>query len=305
MNGLPYYKAYPRDFFDGTVGMDFELKAAYRLVLDLIYMHGGHLADDPRFIAGHLGCSVKKWNSLRAALLDAGKLTVSRGYLGNYRADKELEILKSYQGKQRENRAGSKKNKTLAETTVKPNDNHTESESEPYKEEEDARGDFSDFENQPEPPPAEPPECEPGFLEDIRHAVGIQPHSAGAYWADAALTAHVAAWRSYGLSDDQIIAEAKASRTRNPDPPDGPKALDRWMQAAAKAKRNAPAHGRGAQSKPDQKPATMEDQMKFYADWINGPRPCPPSAISSAMAKALLNAGLVTPSRLRERQIAA
>jgi uncharacterized protein YdaU (DUF1376 family) len=128
MNGLPYYKAYPRDFFEGTVGMDFEAKAAYRLVLDLIYMHGGRLVDDARFIAGHLGCSVKKWNALRQAILATGKLVVTDGYLGNYRADKELDSLKSFQTKQRENGSQPKKNKNLAEATAEPKPNHTEPE---------------------------------------------------------------------------------------------------------------------------------------------------------------------------------
>ncbi len=61
MNGLPYYPRYPRDFFDGTNGMSFELKGAYSLLLDLIYMCGGKLYDEPRFIAGHLNCSVRAW----------------------------------------------------------------------------------------------------------------------------------------------------------------------------------------------------------------------------------------------------
>ena len=89
MNGLPYYKAYPKDFFDGTAGMDFEVKGAYRLILDMIYMHGGRLVDDPRFIAGHIGCSVRKWNGLRSAVLATGKIVLTDGYLGNYRADKD------------------------------------------------------------------------------------------------------------------------------------------------------------------------------------------------------------------------
>ncbi|MBC8717497.1 hypothetical protein [Ochrobactrum sp. Marseille-Q0166] len=42
-------KPYPRDFIEGTIGMSFELKAAYRLVLDLIYMQGGNLPDDARY----------------------------------------------------------------------------------------------------------------------------------------------------------------------------------------------------------------------------------------------------------------
>lgn len=128
MNGLPYYKAYPRDFFDGTAGMDFEVKAAYRLVLDLIYMHGGRLVDDPRFIAGQMGCSVKKWNGLRSAILATGKISVSQGYLGNLRADKELDSLKSFQTKQRENGSKPKKINGITKATAEPKPNHTEAE---------------------------------------------------------------------------------------------------------------------------------------------------------------------------------
>lgn len=122
MNGLPYYKAYPRDFIEGTIGMDFETKAAYRLILDLIYMQGGSLPDDPRYISGLLGCSVKKWSSLRKTLISAGKIEVRGDYLGNLRADKELETLGKFQDKQRENRSRPNKNNDLK----KPPFDHTE-----------------------------------------------------------------------------------------------------------------------------------------------------------------------------------
>ena len=122
MNGLPYYKAYPRDFIDGTAGWPFELKAAYRLVLDIIYLQGGRLPDDPRYISGLLGCSVKKWKSLRADLIERGKLCVYGEFLGNDRADKELETLGKYQDKQRENATRPNKNKGLE----KPRPSHTD-----------------------------------------------------------------------------------------------------------------------------------------------------------------------------------
>jgi len=76
MNGLPYYKAYPRDFIEGTIGMPFEIKCAYRVVLDIIYMQGGKLPDDARYISGVLGCSIRKWKSIRQSLLDLDKLHV-------------------------------------------------------------------------------------------------------------------------------------------------------------------------------------------------------------------------------------
>lgn len=122
MNGLPYYKAYPRDFIEGTIGLDFEMKAAYRLALDLIYMQGGALPDDARYISGLLGCSVKKWNGLRERLIEAGKIYVSGDHLRNLRADKELESLGKLQDKQRENRSRPNKNNKLDS----PRFDHTE-----------------------------------------------------------------------------------------------------------------------------------------------------------------------------------
>ncbi|RBO91865.1 DUF1376 domain-containing protein [Pseudochrobactrum asaccharolyticum] len=113
MNGLPYYKAYPRDFIEGTIGMDFETKAAYRLVLDLIYMQGGNLPDDARYISGLLGCTVRKWNSLRGSLVAMGKIIVNGEFLTNERAIIELETLRKLQDKQAENRSRPNKNKGL------------------------------------------------------------------------------------------------------------------------------------------------------------------------------------------------
>lgn len=114
MNGLPYYKAYPRDFIEGTVGMSFEMKAAYRLVLDLIYMQGGRLPDDAGYISGLLGCSIRKWNSLRKALIEAGKLYAENGIIGNFRADNQLETSRKLQEKNAENGRRSNKNNGLA-----------------------------------------------------------------------------------------------------------------------------------------------------------------------------------------------
>ena len=130
MNGLPYYKAYPRDFFEGTRAMPFDLKAAYRLLLDLIYMHGGDLEDEPRFIAGSLGCSVRAWNKHRADLIAAGKIRVENGIISNFRADKELESSRSIQEKQRENASKPRQNNGLRKAMADPKPSHTEPEPE-------------------------------------------------------------------------------------------------------------------------------------------------------------------------------
>lgn len=130
VNGLPYYKAYPRDFFEGTRGMDGELKGAYRLVLDLIYQHGGSLQNDERHIAGELGYSVRKWNSLLARLVAAGKLQCELGIISNFRATLEVDKSAVFQGKQRENGTKPKKIKAIPEAAAEPKANHTDTDTE-------------------------------------------------------------------------------------------------------------------------------------------------------------------------------
>lgn len=202
MNGLPYYKAYPRDFLDGTAGMDFEVKGAYRILLDLIYLHGGRLVDDPRFIAGHLGCSVKKWNGLRAAVIATGKIVVSGGYLGNLRADKELDSLKSFSDKQRENASHPRKNKGLAQATAKPKASHTEADTEADKQ--------------------QPREADQTSRERLLSAMGADPISGligpnGRRLGTVADTTEAGKWSAMGLSLDQqcaVIAERCAAMRR-------------------------------------------------------------------------------------------
>lgn len=135
MNGLPYYKAYPRDFIEGTIGMPFELKGAYRLLLDLIYMQGGHLPDDSRYISGLLGCSARAWNGYRLALIGLGKITVENEIISNFRASLEVDNLKIIQEKQRENGSKPKKNKDLTKATAEPKANHTDTDTERKKRE--------------------------------------------------------------------------------------------------------------------------------------------------------------------------
>jgi uncharacterized protein YdaU (DUF1376 family) len=126
MNGLPYYKAYPRDFIEGTIGMSFELKGCYRLVLDLIYMQGGKLPDDARYISGLLGCSVRQWKSMREQLIAFDKLQVSGVLLTNYRALSELETSVKLQDKNRENAFKSNKINEIVEANATLTRDYTE-----------------------------------------------------------------------------------------------------------------------------------------------------------------------------------
>ncbi|MFC7378251.1 DUF1376 domain-containing protein [Brevundimonas sp. GCM10030266] len=110
---LPYYKRFPRDFLEGTIGLSFETKGAYAIVLDLIYMRDGRLPDDARYIAGQLGCSVRKWTAIRAELIAAGKLAAEDGIISNFRADYLTEETRKYQDKQAEIAGKPRKNKAV------------------------------------------------------------------------------------------------------------------------------------------------------------------------------------------------
>lgn len=87
MAGRPWYKRYGGDFVLGTMGMSLEEKGAYSLCLDLMYARGGAIPDDPQWLSGVCGVSTRKWNIIRARLIELGKLECQAGRLTNARAE--------------------------------------------------------------------------------------------------------------------------------------------------------------------------------------------------------------------------
>lgn len=126
MSGRPWYKRYGGDFISGTLGLSLEEKGAYSLVLDLIYDRGGPIPDDPRYIAGVCGCSVRRWNAIRERLLSAGKIVATDGRLSNARAEKEIKNAAKTARKFAEN--GSKGGEKRAENARTYNENNELSE---------------------------------------------------------------------------------------------------------------------------------------------------------------------------------
>lgn len=116
---------------------------------------------------------------------------------------------------------------------------------------------------------------------------------------------HVRRWRDdLGLSDGEILEVAEASRQEHPEPPDGPKALDRVMQRAAQRKANeASQKRRRPKAAAAQETRPIKDLPVFYAEMVNSDRYVPVSTISNSMRDAMLARGLVTTQRLRERGI--
>ena len=123
MNGLPWYKACPKDFFEGTAKLPWDVTCVYRVVLDLLYYHGGRLPDDDRYIAGALKMSIRRWRKYREILLsEPGKLNAGGGYLSNFRVDEEVYHAREMQAKNAEN-ASKRWRKSLEKGAVSPENN--------------------------------------------------------------------------------------------------------------------------------------------------------------------------------------
>lgn len=92
MSRMPFYKRYPSDRLMGTRDLTLEERGAYDDLLDMMYDRGRPIPDEPRWIAGFLGVSVRKWTTIRASLLAAGKLIARGDCLSNPRFERELAL---------------------------------------------------------------------------------------------------------------------------------------------------------------------------------------------------------------------
>jgi hypothetical protein len=162
---------------------------------------------------------------------------------------------------------------------------------EPVKEEEDARARETDFDD---------------FFRKLLIALGFDPDGPlPGWWQGWPALEHVRRWQTdLKLTEAETLEAAKASRHEHPEPPDGPKALDRIMQRVAQRKADEKSRDRREEHKPA-KPACqpINDLPVFYADWVRSEKYLPPSAISNGMRDQMLARGLVTREQLRERGI--
>ncbi len=147
------------------------------------------------------------------------------------------------------------------------------------------------------------------FFEELLSALGLDATALPSWWQGWPARMHVRRWiDDLGLSEDRILETAAATRRDHPNPPDGPKALDRAMERAARCEAQAAAEVRSR--KPARKrrsdfgPLPSEDERAgFYARIVNSDGFLPPSMISNAIREAMLARGLVTAERLRERGV--
>jgi len=157
------------------------------------------------------------------------------------------------------------------------------------------------------------------FFGALLKALGLDPATLPGWWQGWPPREHVRRWRDdLGLDEKAILAVAEASRHDHPEPPDGPKALDRAMARAAQRLKQtgapivakSPVSGSGdgrcetRRRKRKAGPRPSDDELAaFYADLVNSDRFLPPSTISNTMREAMLTRGLVTIERLRIRGV--
>lgn len=310
--GLQWYKREPRAFLDAIMAARMTARQAvvYTIILDLIYDHGGETPDDPKHVASYLsdiGAAAVR-NSIED-LVAMGKLSRCGGMLIHKRAENEAKS----QRKLSENRAeiGRLGGVSSGFSRSKSHDNNTLTEAnasnEPKAEIEIDRDESVGIEVlRPSIPKKEEEAREQDLVLEVMKAVGVDVDHPSTYWRGPAVEEHVALWADLGLTDIEIVETAKSSRQVHPDAPDGPRALDRFMEAAASAKRGVATTRKRAEKAPSPTPPT-EDQAKAYAlstaAWIKRGT-CPASMLRPDKARAMLKDGLVTEDDLRKCGIA-
>lgn len=139
----------------------------------------------------------------------------------------------------------------------------------------------------------------------LRKTLGVsEDGSPGAspWWQDEFARHRVEAWLAAGLTEADILDVAEEHRRGVPEPPDGPKALERAMaRAIAGVDAAKPVSGRKPAAKVTPAPASEEDRLAFVADWINSDRYIPPSALNNTTRAQLVARGLVTEERMLAR----
>ena len=258
-NALPYYKRYPRDLIEGTIGMPFEEKVTYAFILDLIYLQNGKLPDDARYIAGLLGVSVRKWNKLRSALVESGKLQIIGEFLTNYRAVIELERMGKYQDNQAENRRVSNKNNDL----TKPASNQKTTSARLYTEPEPnaaaGQGNASARENTKSADPAPPKPADLTERESILKAMGYEPENGFGFTPNGGMVGSMTDMREYqawrddlGLTFDEVVETITeiTARRKGQRPPVKFKFFTGAMQDLAGLKEQGPLQPNAAPPRP-------------------------------------------------------
>lgn len=236
MSRFDWHARYHQDALDGMLSLSLEERGAYNTLLDLIYSRGAAVPDDCRWLAGWMKCPLKRWNQLRAALIEKGKIYVvevnGSPCLMNARAQEEITSAKVRREKLKNSgssggrksaqvRAEMKENKDISEASAEASLKLRQDKT--LQEEEDANASLST--------PAADAALRTPYPEAFDLAWRAYPHIRGRSSKPKSL----AAWRRIPVSERDrlpVAVNRYAREGREPKQDCGAPAFDRWLRDA-------------------------------------------------------------------------
>lgn len=223
-----FYKMVPTDWDFGTTDLSLEMEAALLRIINATHTHKAPVPDNDRVLAGLFRVSTRKARALVQALIDAGKLRREDGRLINDRSIRDLKQRGFISELRAECGAKGGRNRTACQ------DNTLNSLETPQAIA-SAREEKTKVEKKIEAAATRERENEADQLHaEVMAAVGLNGGTIPTHWLPPAATMHVWRWiTDLGLTPVQVIEAARSSRAQHPEPPNGPKALDRVMRNLA------------------------------------------------------------------------
>lgn len=230
---LPYFPLFPADFDSDTGHLTLAEDGAYNRLLRLQWRAPGcKLPGDMGWIFRKARAVTEADRAVIEAII-AEFFTRKGGKIYNARLLKEWG--KSSVAHSKRVAAGSKGGSAKALKTNNPGPSNAtamlkqpEPEPEPEEDKKEGGGGAGTREREAEKNPADILHAE------VMAAVGLNNGRMPTHWMPPTATMHVQRWvDDLGLTPAQIIEAARQSRIRHPEPPSGPKALDRVMQILA------------------------------------------------------------------------
>lgn len=286
-HGSDWYKREPIAYLGGVQGMTAKEHAVYSVTLDLIYQHGGSVNNDPGWIAGWIkdmgAASVRK---TIATLVERKKLYIDGDQIYQKRARTEAKTKENVSETAREN--GKKGGKKSAENRAA------------YKENSHLNEAPASSENQADKRREEKIEVDKSTstqeAENYQRFLKAHPKPVPTDAGENLFSELVAE----GADPEQIIASAAAYA----------ETVKGWSgEAKVQQSDNFldPDRGKWREfiPKPKAERASDSEILNFWAEKINNSKFVAPSSVNPNIARALVDKGLVTAEKLKERGIAA
>lgn len=249
-SGADWYKREPVAYLGGVQGLTAREHAVYSVVLDLIYLHGGSVNNDPGWIAGWISdMGAQAVRTAIASLVSRGKIQVDGDQLTQKRAKTQAKTRENLKETMRE--LGEKGGKKSAEIRRDDKENKELDEPCASTREDKIREDIVGGGNAgardpdpPEPPPASQPDPQDKTSERELLLLSMHCDPTGLTGPNGKIIGtladmrHVQRWKQdLGLSLQDIltvVAEVMATK-REPGPPSSFRYFEQAMCRAAGA----------------------------------------------------------------------